>query len=184
MANETVVHRILDVGIGRGEYSIRLAELGHTVVGITNCKEEYKQAKRTAQRRGLGNCTFMHMCAQDLGGKFDPGFFDTVIASRVLHLLPNQTTPLTIDTLKSLTAPGGWHIIQGYLVDPALSRSKTNREKMFKPGELQRVYAEDIGWQITNYVEDTFSRQIAGDQEWVSSLAKMTARKSKIPRSR
>ncbi len=184
MTTERTEHRILDVGIGSGEKSIALAEIGHTVVGITNCEEEYEKAKRKAQRRGLGNCTFLMMDAMGIGGEFGLGFFDTIIASRVLHLLPSQEIVPTVKALMSLTAPGGLHIVQGYLVDPVLSQSKNNCEDMFKPGELRGIYAGDTDWKITDYAEDTFSRQIAGGQEWVSSLAKLTARKSKTPRSR
>ena len=184
MANATVVHRILDVGIGSGEHSIRLAELGHTVVGITNCEKEYEKAKKMVQRKGLGNCTFLMMSVEGIKSEFGINFFDDVIASRVFHFLPSQITLPTIDTLKSLTAPGGQHIIQGYLVNPALSRSKINREKMFKPGELREIYAGDTRWTVEGYSEDPFSCQLVGDKEWVSSLVKMTARKSKTPRSR
>lgn len=184
MANEGVEHRILDVGIGNGEKSIKLAEIGHTVVGITNCEEEYERARRMVQRRGLGNCIFLMMNVGGIEGEFGAKFFDDIIASRVFHFLPRRVRVSTVDTLKSLTAPGGLHIVQGYLVDPALTRSKTNREKMFNPGELRGVYAGDTDWQITDYAEDAFSRQIAGGQEWVSSLAKLMARKSKTPRSR
>ena len=46
MTTERTEHRILDVGIGSGEKSIALAEIGHTVVGITNCEEEYGKAKK------------------------------------------------------------------------------------------------------------------------------------------
>lgn len=184
MKNEGAERRILDVGIGNGENSVRLAETGHTVVGITNCEEEYVRAKRIAQRRGLGKCTFLMMSVEGIQGKFDPNFFDGVIASKVLHFLSSRTIIPTINTLKLLTAPGGWNVIQGYLVDPVQSQSEANREKMFTPGELWGIYAGDIDWQITDYSEDPFSGQIAGGREWVSSLARMIARKSKTPRSR
>ena len=184
MTTERTEHRILDVGIGSGEKSIALAEIGHTVVGITNCEEEYDKAKKMVQRKGLGNCTFLMMSVEDIKSEFGINFFDDVIASRVFHFLPREATLPTIDTLKSLTAPGGQHIIQGYLVNPALSRSKINREKMFKPGELREIYAGDTRWTVEGYSEDPFSCQLVGDKEWVSSLVKMTARKSKTPRSR
>lgn len=157
-----------------------MAEIGHTVVGITNCEEEYKKAKWAARRRGLGNCTFLMMSVEGTKEEFDVSFFNHIIVSKVLHLLPNQAITSTIGTLKSLTAPGGLHIVQGYLVDPALSQSKNNRESMFKPEELARIYAKDC-WEITDYAEDPFSRQIAGGKEWVTSLVRMIARKSKAP---
>ena len=184
MTTERTEHRILDVGIGCGEKSMKLAEIGHTVVGITNCEKEYEKAKKMVQRKGLGNCTFLMMSVEDIKSEFGINFFDDVIASRVFHFLSGQATLPTIDTLKTLTAPGGQHIIQGYLVDPALSRSKTNCEKMFKPGELREIYAGDTRWTVEGYSEDPFSCQLVGDKEWVSSLVKMTARKSKTPRSR
>ena len=184
MATERTEHRILDVGVGSGEKSMKLAELGHTVVGITNCEEEYEKAKKMVQRRGLGNCTFLMMNVEGIESEFGRSFFDDVIASRVFHFLPDQATLPTINALKSLTAPGGQHIIQGYLVNPTLSRSKTNREKMFKPGELREIYAGDTQWAVEDYSEDSFSCQSVGDNEWVSSMAKITAIKSKTPRSR
>ncbi len=180
MKAERFAHKILDVGIGNGEKSLKLAEIGHTVVGITNCEEEYERAKWAARRRGLGNCTFLMMSVEGTKEEFDVSFFNHIIVSKVLHLLPNQAITSTIGTLKSLTAPGGLHIVQGYLVDPALSQSKNNRESMFKPEELARIYAKDC-WEITDYAEDPFSRQIAGGKEWVTSLVRMIARKSKAP---
>lgn len=184
IAGETSTYTILDVGIGNGEKSMALAKIGHTVIGITNCEAEYQRAERNARQEGLSNCTFEVMEVQKIKGQFDPGFFDIVIASRVLHLLPKESILPTIKSLKNLTAPGGRHIIQGYLVDQELSQSEANCEKMFKPGELERIYSGDGGWEVTDYIEDPFKSQIVGTQEWVSSLVKMTARKSKTPRSR
>lgn len=77
--------RILDVGGGLGQFTVRLAELGHTVVYNDISVEMLDTAKRLAKQQGVEDLISWHHGAyQDLN---EPGKFDLVLCHAVAEWL-------------------------------------------------------------------------------------------------
>lgn len=169
--------RILDVGCGLGQTALRLASLGHQVMGISNDEADIETAQVNARRSGLHTCMFEVMDARDIRSNFDQGFFRAVIISDMLHLMSKDDSLDVIKSAKSLTAPKGYNAIWGYLVDPEKSTSSRNSERMFRPGELHTIYTVDPQWKIIDETEDEFASISHMGNEHVSSHAGVIARK-------
>ena len=78
--------RILDVGCGAGFFSMLLASMGHTVVGIDMSSNMIAASYRLANSEGY-QIDFQLMDAERL--LFENNFFDVVIARNVTWNLPN-----------------------------------------------------------------------------------------------
>ncbi len=78
--------KILDVGTGTGFIALRLAELGHKVVGVDFSKNMLKIAEKKAEKAGL-KIEFIQGDAEKL--PFRDGSFDAVICRHLLWTLPN-----------------------------------------------------------------------------------------------
>ncbi|MCL4460039.1 MAG: class I SAM-dependent methyltransferase [Chloroflexi bacterium] len=78
--------RILDVGCGLGTNSLRLARMGHTVIGIDISWEAVKTAVRRALLQGL-DAKFLVQDARYLS--FPPDSFDLCFCGGLLHHLPD-----------------------------------------------------------------------------------------------
>jgi len=93
LANEYIVGqrlRILDVGCGRGWFSLELAREGHDVIGIDSSKEMIRDAKRTMDtdpyKNERGKLEFQ---VSDFSQWMHPAeSFDLLIFSRSLHHIP------------------------------------------------------------------------------------------------
>ena len=169
--------RILDVGCGLGHAALRLANLGHHVMGVANDEADIEAAQAQARRAGLNTCMFEVMDARDLSKNFDPGFFRAVLVSDMLHFMSKDESLGVIDSVKALTAPKGYNALRGYLVDPKKSMSDRNIERMLAPGELGTIYGSDSGWQILDESEDPFTSVYHQSKEHVSSHAGVIAKK-------
>jgi len=174
---------MLDVGCGLGQTALRLASLGHQVMGISNNETDIENAKESARRRGINTCMFEAMDARDIRSNFDKGFFGAVIVCDMLHLMTKEDSLATIDSIKDLTHPGGYNAVWGYLVDPEMSTSDRNSERMLHPGELASIYEGDPHWRVTEAIEEKFLSSLYIGQEHVSSHAGMIARKQTRPAS-
>jgi SAM-dependent methyltransferase len=103
--------RILDAGCGTGRVGVRLAELGHAVVGVDSDPAMVEQARleapdlewRVADLAGL-----------DLGREFDV----VVVAGNTVPLLEERTLPAVCTRLAAHTAPGGL-VVCGFGLDAA-----------------------------------------------------------------
>lgn len=98
--------RVLDVGCGNGEVSIKLAALvgpnGH-VVGVDRDLAALERARERVRIEGHKN---VELVAGDLdGGDLPPGPFDAIVGRRVLMYLPNPRR--TLRALRALMRSGG-----------------------------------------------------------------------------
>jgi len=168
--------RILDVGCGLGHTALRLASLGHQVMGISNEETDIENARKNARRNGL-HASFEAMDAREINNNFDQGFFRAIIISDMLHLMGKDDSLDVIESAKTLTATRGYNAVWGYLVDPERSTSRRNSERMFRPGELHAIYATDPLWRIIDETEEEFASVSHQGNEHVRSHAGIIARK-------
>lgn len=77
--------KILDLGCGSGNFSIKLAKLGYEVVGIDLSREMLSLASEKAQNEGL-SIEFHEMNVYDI--EFDDESFDGVISVAAIEFIP------------------------------------------------------------------------------------------------
>jgi ubiquinone/menaquinone biosynthesis C-methylase UbiE len=97
---------VLDVGCGTGFLAMRMAELGHTAVGIDLAEEMLAAAQRKAQESGLP-VTFRHGDAE--APPQDGGPYDVILERHVIWTLPQPRE--AIRAWKALLKPGGLLIL-------------------------------------------------------------------------
>lgn len=114
--HETVLHstpsRILDLGCGPGLYSNRLAELGHTCVGIDYSPASVAYAKENSKRAGL-TATYLHedIRTADYGEKYDLA----MLLFGELNVFSKQdATHILLKANRSLR-PGGQLLLEPHL---------------------------------------------------------------------
>jgi ubiquinone biosynthesis O-methyltransferase len=98
--------KVLDVGCGTGNFSIKLAKMGCEVIGIDISDEMLKVAKDKAKREGL-NIKFYNMDVYNM--KFEDNCFDGVISVTAFEFLkdPNKAIKEMFRVLK----PNGYLLI-------------------------------------------------------------------------
>jgi ubiquinone/menaquinone biosynthesis C-methylase UbiE len=97
---------VLDVGCGTGFLALRMAELGHTAVGIDLAAEMLAQAQHKAADTGLP-VTFRHGDAE--APPPDGAPFDVILERHVLWTLPQPAEALR--NWRALLKPGGLLIL-------------------------------------------------------------------------
>jgi ubiquinone/menaquinone biosynthesis C-methylase UbiE len=98
--------RVLDVGCGPGFFTRLLAEAvgpDGAVVGVDAAPEMISYASRKA--RGMENCRFQVGAAESL--PFDPGSFDVVVSSLMVHHLPDDMRRLAFREMRRVLVPNG-----------------------------------------------------------------------------
>jgi SAM-dependent methyltransferase len=95
---------VLDAGCGYADFSLMLAEQGHTVVGIDLAPTAVAAARRAARERGLHNATFVEDDVTTFTG-YD-GRFNTVIDSTLFHSLPVDARDAYLRAVHRAAAPG------------------------------------------------------------------------------
>lgn len=104
LAGDVDGHRVLDAGCGSGPLSAALRAKGAVVTGFDASPEMIKLA-----RRRLGADATLHVADLSRPLPFADGAFDDVVASLVLHYLPDWTAPLA--ELRRVLKPGGRLIV-------------------------------------------------------------------------
>ncbi|MGH8068057.1 MAG: class I SAM-dependent methyltransferase [Candidatus Entotheonellia bacterium] len=98
--------RVLDVGCGTGFLALRMAELGHTAVGIDLSEEMLAAAQRKAEGVGLP-VTFRHGDAE--APPHDGAPYDVVLERHVIWTLPQPRE--AVRAWQALLKPGGLLIL-------------------------------------------------------------------------
>jgi tellurite methyltransferase len=163
---------VLDIGCHEGRNSLYLAGLGHRVLGVTKEWADVRGAMDIAAEAGLeAQCRFVVGDARQLPVR---KLFDVVLVNEVLHMMARREAYGVLQAAKNRTAPGGTHLVSGYVVDPkAAILTEANRARCFGPGELADLYGD---WDIMRYEEDESALQMVGQRQVVRSLARIVVR--------
>jgi ubiquinone/menaquinone biosynthesis C-methylase UbiE len=100
LAGDVNGHRVLDAGCGSGPLSAALRAKGAVITGFDASPEMIKLA-----RQRLGEDAMLHVADLNQPLPFADGSFDDVLASLVLHYVPDWTAPLA--ELRRVLKPGG-----------------------------------------------------------------------------
>ncbi|PXX69195.1 methyltransferase family protein [Nocardia tenerifensis] len=95
---------VLDIGCGRGDTAIYLAELGYRVTGLDFAPTAIEKARAQAAERGV-TVDFAVADATVLDG-YD-GRFDTVVSSALAHCLDREQRAAHVAALRRVLRPGG-----------------------------------------------------------------------------
>lgn len=151
LAGDVNGHRVLDAGCGSGPLSAALRAKGATVIGFDSSSAMIKLA-----RQRLGENAALHVADLSQPLPFADGAFDDVVASLVLHYLPDWKAPLA--ELRRVLKPGGRLILS------------VNHPIVYKMIEPSADY-----FAITQHSEEyTFSGQSAVLTYWHRPLHAMT----------
>lgn len=115
--------KVLDVGCGTGNFSIKLAKMGCEVVGIDVSKEMLKVAEEKAKKEGL-NIKFYNMDVYDM--KFEDNCFDGVISVTAFEFLKDPEK--AIEEMFRVLKPNGYLLIGTINKDSAWGEMYLSKE--------------------------------------------------------
>ncbi|MDO9380291.1 MAG: class I SAM-dependent methyltransferase [Nocardioidaceae bacterium] len=104
--------RVLDAGCGHGRVAIRLAALGHDVVGVDAAPDMVALARTLSTSVRWLDGDLVALDVLDLGAPFDL----VVAAGNVVPLLEPGTEPRAVAQMASVLAPGGL-LLAGFGLD-------------------------------------------------------------------
>ncbi len=96
--------QILELGSGRGEFSVALAKLGGSVTGIDTGEYLIELSKKTAELNKV-KCDFFAGSITKL--PFEESTFDFVVGNAILHHLPKKGVVESVTEAYRVLKPGG-----------------------------------------------------------------------------
>jgi len=152
LAGDVAGRRVLDAGCGSGLLASALRARGAQLVGF-----DASPAMVDLARNRLGEGSAVHVADLAEPLPFDDAEFDDVVASLVLHYLPDWTAPLA--ELRRVLRPGGRLLLS------------VNHPAIFKLANLEADY-----FAVTEWSEEyTFSGETAVLTYWHRPLHAMTS---------
>jgi SAM-dependent methyltransferase len=107
--------RVLDAGCGTGRVAIRLAELGHDVMGVDLDASMLEVARERAPQLRWEQAD---LAALDLVGHGEVPYDLVVMAGNIVPLVAEGTEPLVVERVAAQLAPGGL-LVAGFGLDHA-----------------------------------------------------------------
>lgn len=101
---QTVPPAVLDIGIGTGNLSIRLAKAGFHVVGVDQSREMLAAAKRKLPQVKMRLGDFMNL-------PFDNNRFDVIASTYAFHHLNEKEKEIALDEMLRVLKPKGTIVI-------------------------------------------------------------------------
>jgi len=105
--------KILDIGCGDGYYSLKLAALGHEVLGIDLSSTKIELAGKAKDAMAIWNASFR--CCDALSLDVKEGYYDVIICSELIEHIPDPskilraiTSALKNDGIALITLPNGF----------------------------------------------------------------------------
>ena len=133
---------ILDLGCGKGNASIFLAQNGFSVTSVDKSKESIDLLNNFCKENSLNIKTYV----EDLKHcKFDKNY-DIILCINVLHFLDERDVQKIIEKIKTNTLKDGLNIISVFTED----NPSKNFPYLFKKDELKEYYEN---WEILEYKE-------------------------------
>ena len=149
---------ILDAGCGTGDLSIRLAQLGHRVVGIDFVDAAISAARartRTLPAEAARLLTFQ------VGDALKPSLlkqqFGAVVDSGFLHLFDPDQGGRFIDELATCMKPGGRYYVHAFAVEFPVA----NVPRRITAEELNARFSAAKGWHIHAIRSTEFHSRVA-----------------------
>ncbi|ADG97476.1 Methyltransferase type 12 [Segniliparus rotundus DSM 44985] len=105
-----VTGAVLDAGCGHAETSLKLAALGHTVVGLDLSPTAIAAARKAAEKRGLSDKAAYETADISSFTGYD-GRFDTIIDSTLFHSMPVELREGYLSSILRAAAPGAKYIV-------------------------------------------------------------------------
>jgi ubiquinone/menaquinone biosynthesis C-methylase UbiE len=150
--------RILDLGCGPGNFSLRLAEAGYSVVGLDRYGSLIDLAREKRRAKRLSNIAFQHA---DLakGSTFREGSFDQIvnIHSLYVHPAPDQKLKEAYRILK----PGGYAVFVNHTRRVTLGSTFVEVHRRESLGAALR----SLLWVVPNNVFEA-TRKRTGPNYW------------------
>ncbi|TNE78967.1 MAG: class I SAM-dependent methyltransferase [Bacteroidetes bacterium] len=91
---------VLDFGCGTGLYTLAIAEKAEEVIGLDTSTEMI----RLAERKLVNHIKLRYICSELSKANFHSAQFDTIVATYILHLVPNPS--LVLSQLFDYLKPG------------------------------------------------------------------------------
>lgn len=157
---------VLDIGCGKGDNALFLANHGHVVWGVDSVPAVIEVARRKAEERGL-RVTFLVKDALHLQ-EIDRTF-DTVIDSGLFHTLSDPDRPRFIENLAGVLRPGGTYFMLAFSdLEPAGYGPRRITKK-----EIEDTFSQ--GWKILEIRPAIFESRTRreGSRAWLSSIIRL-----------
>lgn len=127
--------RVLEMGCGAGDQSLRLAQQGYDVAGVDIAPTSVAWANEKAHIRG-SKVDFRVGDVCDLNG-FADAYFDIVLDGNCLHFVIGADRRRLLHSARRVLKPGGWLLITSVCDDP----NNTNDAPNYDP--QTRCYVQD-----------------------------------------
>jgi SAM-dependent methyltransferase len=101
---------VLDAGCGHAETSLKLAALGHTVVGLDLSPTAITAASKAAEERGLASRAPYQVADISSFTGFD-NRFDTIVDSTLFHSMPVELRDGYLSSILRAAAPGAKYFV-------------------------------------------------------------------------
>ncbi len=161
-----VVGPVLDVGCGKGDNAIFLAERGHEVLGVDMVQGVIELARAKAAKRGLAATFMVHdtLRVHEIGRTFN-----AVIDSGFFHTLSDPDRSLFVRNLHTVLGKGGRYFMLAFSdLEPA-----GYGPRRISQDEIRDLFSS--GWRIDWIREAVFESRTRpqGSRAWLSSITRI-----------
>lgn len=157
---------ILDLGCGKGDNALFLADHGHEVWGVDSVPAVIEITRRKAEEAGL-TATFLvkdTLQLNNIGRQFD-----TVIDSGFFHTLSDAERPIYIKNLYNVLKPGGTYFMLAFSeLEPG-----GYGPRRITQHEIREIFSR--GWRINWIRPAVFESRTRpeGSRAWLSSITRI-----------
>lgn len=157
---------ILDVGCGKGDNALFLADRGHEILGVDSVPSVIETARERAATRGLAAEFLVRDSLQlaEIGRTFD-----TVIDSGFFHTLTDRDRPVYVKNLRSVLIPGGSYFMLAFSeLEPGVYGPRRVTQH-----EIREAFSS--GWRINWIRSAVFESRTRpeGSRAWLSSITRI-----------
>lgn len=178
---QTPSSRVLDVGCGPGKVSIPIAKCGARVTCLDASIGMLRQCTEFANKAGVNHLQVTNASADRL--PYGPNTFDTVIASRFLHLFPKTYYPTLMNEMLRVVKPGGLVIVEvknkyfGFVVFILGALAHKHHSSMVSVLEAHRMDRLLTGGKVVKVISTQLPKaQLLPPQSRLTSITRKLAR--------